>query len=103
MLVDQARFMQDEIDQVLVGRRRHRSLRHIDKVRNLDQAGNWLRICHSVVPLVTAVASGTSDASYRRWILTHWLASTCKPSWARSYISRSSWPTTEVGALISRL
>ncbi|MNN86489.1 hypothetical protein D3C81_2039150 [compost metagenome] len=26
-----------------------------------------------------------------------------KPSCARSYISRSSWPTTEVGALISRL
>ncbi len=36
-------------------------------------------------------------------MLTHSIPSDCSPSCARSYISRSSWPTIEVGALIMRL
>ena len=63
LLVDQPRLANDEIDQLLVGGRGHGSYRHIDIVMNFDQARNWLRICHSVVPLVTAVVSGISDGS----------------------------------------
>ena len=51
VLVDQPRLADDEIDQLLVGRRGH-CRAHIDIVMYFDQARNWLRICHSVVPLV---------------------------------------------------
>ena len=63
VLVDQPRLANDEIDQFLVGRRVLMAARHIDIVMNFDQARNWLRICHSVVPLVSAVTSGISDGS----------------------------------------
>src|SRR4029077_16189354 len=101
VLVDQPRLVEDEADEILVGRHAHRRVRHIDNIMNLDQARNWLRICHSEVPLISAVSWSASAGSQRRWMLTHGLASTWRPSWARSYISRSSWPTIEVGALIS--
>ena len=52
----------DGIDQLLVGGRSHGGT-HIDIVMNFDQARNWFRICHSVVPLVTAVVSGISEGS----------------------------------------
>ena len=63
VLVDQPRLADDEVDQVLVGRRGHVHSGHIDIVMNFDQARNWLRICHSVVPLVSAVTSGLSAGS----------------------------------------
>src|SRR5215831_17406916 len=77
MLVDQPRLVDDKIDKLLISRCLHGSPLHIDNVMNFDHARNWLRICHSVVPFDTAVASCRSDGS--------------------------SWPTTDVGALISRL
>ena len=40
VLVDQACFMHDKADQVLVGRRVHRLVRQIDMVMNFDQARN---------------------------------------------------------------
>ena len=63
VLIDQPGLADDEIDQLLVGRRIHDRARHIAMVMNFDQARNWLRICHSVVPLVTAVVSGISAGS----------------------------------------
>src|SRR5262249_8102203 len=67
-----------------------------DMVMNFTQAWNWLRICRSLVPPTTAVSSSTSPGCKSRWTLTHSKPSACRPCWARSYTSRSSWPTMEV-------
>src|SRR5581483_9246025 len=71
VLIDQARLADHEVDQLLVAWRGHATCPPIDSAMYLAQAENWLRICHSVVPFVSAVTSGFSSALYSRCTLTH--------------------------------
>ena len=61
-LVQQARLADDKVDEIMVGWECHGAA-HMLIVMNFDHARNWLRICHSVVPLVTAVVTALHAAA----------------------------------------
>src|SRR5690606_515108 len=85
LLVEHARLGIAEIDELLVGDGAHAgSFCCMSAVMKWAQARYWLRICHSLVPLVTSFLRSASVGSYRRATFTQSRPRECRPCWPRS-------------------